>query len=198
MNGPISFGKDLLSDAQSDNLQRLQVPVSISSSSRPSPSFETMHKLSQPSIPRAPPFDIELMKEIHRRRSPQGSNSAGSGTARAVNSFVPCPMAPLDQVGSDSIFARFSSSQSSSPFKSGALNTKLTVMICKHFKKRQSPIHANNLTFLNESSILLGNSKKLKDVFKYQRSIIIQTAIIRKKIGPELFKMIDKGQINEL
>ena len=70
------------------------------------------------------------------------------------------------------------------------------VTICKHFKKKENP--ANNLTFLNESSYIEANNKQLKDVFKYQRSIVIQTAIIRKKIGPELLNMIDKGKINEL
>ena len=73
------------------------MPSSIPSSSRPSPSFETMAVSKQePKIPKAPHLNVELMKEIRRRISPV--NSQGSGSTRGTKAFVPCPMKPIEKV----------------------------------------------------------------------------------------------------
>ena len=88
------------------------------------------------------------MKEVRQRILPNGS--ANTSSARVAKGFVPCPVKPIDQVVGDSIFACFDEQADSTPPKSGSLNAKLTIMICKHFKKREHPV--NNLTFMDESS----------------------------------------------
>ena len=74
-------------------------------------------------------------------------------------------MASIEQVANDSIFSRFNNSNNQ--LQNSTTNNKLAMMICKHFKKKNSHLNEHNLTFLNESSVLKNNTKQLKDVFKY-------------------------------
>lgn len=39
---------------------------------------------------------------------------------------------------------------------------------------------------------------KLNNVLNYQRSILVQTAVLKNKIGPSLYEKIDRGDIHEL
>ena len=51
---------------------------------------------------------------------------------------------------------------------------------------------------MEKKSLSKDRKKQLKDIFKYQRAIVIQTSVIRGKIGPALYELIDKGKIHEL
>ena len=52
---------------------------------------------------------------------------------------------------------------------------------------------------IDQSSVLDSEApRRLENVFNYQRSLMLQTAIIRNNLGPDLFKKISHGDIHEL
>lgn len=56
----------------------------------------------------------------------------------------------------------------------------------------------STLAQVDQSNSVCTTAKKLENVLNYQRSIVVQTSILRHRIGEQFFEQIDQGDIHEL
>ena len=88
---------------------------------------------------------------------------------------------------------------------SDSLDELLFESLKKHFTKAktnpQQDTSKTQTTMVDQSQssvIAPTSNKQLQNVLNYQRSIIVQTSILRHNIGPSFYDKIDRGDIHEL